>query len=157
MKIELWWIGKTKFKYLELGISEYENRLKHYTSFKTMTIPDVKQAGKLSPDQLKQKEAEAVITKLDSQSTLILLDENGKSFSSVKFADFLQQKMNQSFRKIIFLVGGAYGFDEALYQRANATVSLSEMTFSHQMVRLFFVEQLYRAFTILNNEKYHNQ
>lgn len=156
MKIELWWIGKTKMQYLETGIAEYSKRLKFYTTFETRTIPDVRKAGRLSPGQLLKKEAESVLDKLDPGSTLILLDEKGKSFTSTGFASFIQQKMNQSTRELIFLIGGAFGFDPLLYNRADYKLSLSDMTFSHQMVRLFFVEQLYRAFTILNNEKYHN-
>jgi 23S rRNA (pseudouridine1915-N3)-methyltransferase len=156
VKIELWWIGKTKVSYLEKGVGEYLNRLKHYCSFSTQTIADVKNSGKLSPAELKKKEGESVLSRLDSQSILILLDERGKTFTSSTFAEFIQNKMNQSTRKIVFLIGGAYGFDEALYQRADQKMALSAMTFSHQMIRLFFVEQLYRAFTIINNEKYHN-
>lgn len=156
MKIELWWIGKTKFSYLEEGMGEYVKRLKHYSSFSTHTLADIKNSGKLSPAQLKKKEGESVLSKLDSQTMLILLDERGKTLNSTAFADFIQKKMNQSTRRIVFLIGGAYGFDEILYQRADHKIALSAMTFSHQMIRLFFLEQLYRAFTIINNEKYHN-
>jgi 23S rRNA (pseudouridine1915-N3)-methyltransferase len=156
MKIELWWIGKTKADYLSTGMSEYTKRLRYYTSLQTVTIPDVRNAGKLSPDNLKKAEAELVLGRLDSQAMLILLDEKGKQMNSVEFAGFLQQQMNRSLRSMVFLIGGAYGFDPSLFKRADHTLSLSAMTFSHQMVRLFFLEQLYRAFTIIHNEKYHN-
>lgn len=156
MKIELWAIGKTNEKYLEEGINLYLKRLKHYLNFEFVIIPDVKQAGNLNPNQLKVKEGEVIITKLKNEDFLILLDERGDSFTSEAFATFLEQKMQLSYKKIVFLVGGAFGFSETLYERANGKLSLSKMTFSHQMVRLFFVEQLYRAMTILRNEPYHN-
>jgi 23S rRNA (pseudouridine1915-N3)-methyltransferase len=156
MKFELWWIGRTKFDYLDEGVSAYLKRLKHYTDFSILEIPDIKNAGRLNENQLRKKEGELVLRKIDNQSRLILLDERGKHLSSEDFAVFIQKQMNQSIKKVIFLIGGAYGFDQAIYDRADLQLSLSKMTFSHQMVRLFFIEQFYRAFTIINNEKYHN-
>jgi len=156
MKIELWWIGKTNFDYLDEGIEIYNKRLKHYTSFNILSFEDVKNASKLDKAQLKKKEAEMILKKVPANAMLVLLDEKGKEFSSESFAMFLQDQLNYSSQTIIFLIGGAFGFDKLLYERADRKLSLSRMTFSHQMVRLFFVEQLYRAFSIINNEKYHN-
>lgn len=156
MKIELWAIGKTNEKYLEEGIAIYLKRLKHYVNFEFIIIPDVKQAGSLNSNQLKTKEGETITSKLKNEDFLILLDEKGDAFTSEAFATFLEQKIQLSYKKIVFLIGGAYGFSETLYERANGKLALSKMTFSHQMVRLFFVEQLYRAMTILRNEPYHN-
>lgn len=156
MKIELWAIGKTNEKYLEEGIAIYLKRLKHYLNFEFIIISDVKQAGNLNATQLKNKESEMVFSRLKNEDFLILLDENGDAFTSQAFADFIEQKLQLSYKRIVFLIGGAYGFSEDLYARANGKLSLSKMTFSHQMVRLFFVEQLYRAMTILRNEPYHN-
>jgi 23S rRNA (pseudouridine1915-N3)-methyltransferase len=156
MKVELWAIGKTNEKYLDTGIDIYLKRLKHYLPFQFTILPDIKNAGKLKAVQLKEKEGEVILKNIRSEDFLILLDEKGKTFSSVRFARFLEQKFALSKKRMIFVVGGAFGFSEAVYQRADAKLSLSDMTFSHQMVRLFFVEQLYRAMTILRNEPYHN-
>ena len=156
MKTALWAIGKTNEKYLEEGISIYLKRLKHYLDFEFAIIPDVKQAGNFNATQLKIKEGEAILARLKKEDVLILLDEKGDSYTSEAFAHFLEQKMQLSHKRVVFLIGGAFGFSEALLERANGKVSLSKMTFSHQMVRLFFVEQLYRAMTILRNEPYHN-
>ena len=157
MKVELWQIGKTAFPYLEEGIKIYQKRLSHYTKFDIQTIPDIKNAGKLSAEQLKEKEGEQILKKLEPTDHLILLDESGKTFSSEKFADYIQQLQLNRHKRVIFLIGGAFGFSPAVYSKAKGKLSLSKMTFSHQMVRLFFVEQLYRGFTILNNERYHNR
>lgn len=156
MKIEFWVIGKTNEQYLEEGIAIYLQRLRHYVPFEMIVISDVKNAGKLSGEELKIKESEIVLNRLKKEDFLILLDERGKMQTSEEFARFLEQKLQLSSKKLVFLVGGAYGFSKALYERADAQLSLSKMTFSHQMVRLFFVEQLYRAMTILKNEPYHN-
>jgi 23S rRNA (pseudouridine1915-N3)-methyltransferase len=156
MKIDLWWIGKTKPPYLETGIADYAKRISHYANFSLSTLPDVKNAANLHPDILKKKEADLVLSRLEPDIFLILLDENGKNYDSAGFAAYMEDLMIRSVKKIVFLIGGAYGFDESLYARANGKISLSRLTFSHQMVRLFFTEQLYRAFTIINNEKYHN-
>lgn len=156
MKVELWAIGKTNERYLEEGMALYEKRLKHYLPFQWTVLPDIKGAGNLSEQQLKAKEGESTLSKLKDDDLLILLDERGCSFSSEGFATYLDKKLQQSQRRLVFLIGGAYGFSDALYERANDQLSLSSMTFSHQMVRLFFLEQLYRAMTILRNEPYHN-
>jgi 23S rRNA (pseudouridine1915-N3)-methyltransferase len=154
MKIELWQIGKTSESYLKEGVSIFEKRLKHYCTFETLTLPDVKQ--NLDAEQLKTKEGALILMKLQKDDILILLDEKGVEFDSVGFASFLEKKQNMSTKRLIFQIGGAFGFSEDVYSRADAQISLSKMTFSHQMIRLFFTEQLYRAFTILKGEKYHN-
>ena len=134
----------------------YEKRLKHYLPFQWSVLPDIKGAGSLSAQQVKAKEGESILSKLKDDDLLILLDERGRALSSEGFATYLDKKLQQSQRRLIFLIGGAYGFSDALYERAKDQLSLSSMTFSHQMVRLFFMEQLYRAMTILRNEPYHN-
>ena len=156
MKIECWAIGKTNERYLEDGISIYTKRLSHYLPFQINIIPDIKNAGKLNAPQIKNKEGETILKSVRKEDFLILLDEKGKAFTSVDFALFLEQKLNLSKKRMIFVIGGAFGFSEAVYERADSKLSLSKMTFSHQMVRLFFLEQLYRAMTILKNEPYHN-
>lgn len=157
MKVELWQIGKTAFAYLEEGMKIYENRLNRYLPFQQDTIPDVKNAKNLSPDLLKAKEGEAVMARLKDDDYLVLLDERGRHFSSVEWARQLDRDLMGPHRRIIFLIGGAFGFSPEVYKRANFLLSLSKMTFSHQMIRLFFLEQLYRAMTILRNEPYHNE
>lgn len=157
MKIRLICVGKTMNSYLREGETEYMNRLKHYCSFEKIEIPELKNAKKLSEDQIKVEEGKLILSKIDGAEQLILLDENGKSFNSVEFATFLQKKFNQGGKSLAFVVGGAYGFSEDVYTRSNGKISLSEMTFSHQMVRLFFIEQIYRAHTIMKGEPYHHQ
>jgi 23S rRNA (pseudouridine1915-N3)-methyltransferase len=157
MKAELWFIGKTAFSYLDEGMAIYEKRLGHYLTFAAQLIPDIKNAGSLNPEQVKQKEGEAVFSKLKKDDFLVLLDERGKHLTSVEFSVFMEQRMQMGSRRLVFLIGGAWGFSEELYQRADYQLSLSKMTFSHQMVRLFFLEQLYRAMTILRGENYHNE
>ena len=156
MKIEFWVVGKTSFAYLKEGTQLYEKRIKRYLPFEYIIIPDIKNAKNLSQEELKKKEGLSILKKLEKNDLLILLDENGKTFTSIKFSKWLEQKLQLSSRKIIFVVGGAYGFSEEVYARANGKVSLSSMTFSHQMIRLFFLEQLYRALTITKNEPYHH-
>ena len=156
MKIKLIVVGKTKSKYLVDGEIEYEKRLKHYTKFEEIIIPDVKLAGKWSESELKKNEGQLILGKLENSDHVILLDEKGKSCSSSEFSQLLQQKMNNSLKSLVFIVGGAFGFSNEVYQRANSKLSLSKMTFSHQMVRLLFKEQLYRGFSILRGEKYHH-
>ena len=156
MKIKLIVVGKTNSTYLLEGEREYEKRLKHYTKFEEIIIPDIKQSGKLSENELKKKEGQLILGKLENSDHVILLDDKGKSYSSIDFANFLQQKMNNSFKSLVFVVGGAFGFSDKVYQRANSKVSLSKMTFSHQMIRLIFKEQLYRGFSILRGQKYHH-
>jgi len=157
MKITLLSIGKTDNGYLKEGISEYLNRLRHYTSFEIIEIPALKKASSLNPEIIKQKEADLILKHLKKPDFIVLLDENGKQMSSKDFSVFLQKRMNASVKEIVFVIGGAWGFGQRLQERANYKLSLSKMTFSHQMVRLFFVEQLYRAFTILRGEAYHNE
>ncbi len=157
MKITLVAVGKTEDKYLIEGIEKYLNRLKHYINFNLVIIPDVKNTKNLSEAQQKAKEAEVIHKQLNNNDVVILLDENGKKYSSMQFAQYINKQMVGSVQHLVFIIGGPYGFDESIYKRANGSVSLSDMTFSHQMVRLFFVEQIYRAFTILKNEPYHHQ
>lgn len=157
MKILCWFIGKTADKYLQTGTDIYAKRLRHYLPLDVEVLPDIKQAGKLSAEQLRQREGELVLSRLRPDDGLVLLDERGEQFSSVELAQWFDRQLQQPYRRLVFLVGGAYGFDTAIYQRANASWSLSKLTFSHQMVRLFLLEQLYRAMTILRNEPYHNE
>ncbi|OFY85484.1 MAG: 23S rRNA (pseudouridine(1915)-N(3))-methyltransferase RlmH [Bacteroidetes bacterium RIFCSPLOWO2_12_FULL_35_15] len=157
MKITLLLNGKTEDDYIIKGFATYEQRLKHYISFETIVIPALKNTKALSIEQQKQKEGEMIFKQIQNSDKLILLDENGKEYNSVSFSEFIQQQMNSGIKNIVFVVGGPYGFSEEIYKRANGKISLSKMTFSHQMVRLFFVEQLYRAMTILKNEPYHHQ
>ena len=156
MKIEFRSIGKTSFPYLTEGVSIYEKRLKHYISYQSIIIPDIKNAKNLKPRQLNEKEGIALLNKVESGDFVIILDEKGKSYTSEKFAAFLEKQTLMSHKRIIFIVGGAFGFSEAVYARANTKLALSDMTFSHQMIRLFFTEQLYRACTIIKGEPYHN-
>lgn len=156
MKIKLIAIGKTDSKDLQPSIEEYSKRLSFYVSFNFEIIPDIKNAKNLSKKQQKIAEGNELLKRIEKSDTIIILDEKGKTFSSVEFSVFLQKKMNSGLKNLIFIIGGPYGFSEEIYQRANAKISLSTMTFSHQMVRLFFIEQLYRGFTILRNEPYHH-
>ena len=157
MKVKLIVVGETNTKYLFEGEKEYEKRLSHYIKFEEIIIPDIKQSGKLSKSELKKKEGQLITAKLKNSDHVILLDDKGKSFSSIQFSEFLQQKMNSGLKSLVFVIGGAYGFSNEVYQRANSKLSLSIMTFSHQMVRLIFKEQLYRGFSILRGEKYHHE
>lgn len=156
MTIRLLAIGKTDSKALQQLISEYEKRLKHYVRFELIAIPDLKNTKNLSEIQQKEKEGELILKKLDAIDVMVLLDENGKHYSSVGFSQFLQKKMNAGIKRLVFVIGGPYGFSDDVYARSQGRISLSKMTFSHQMVRLFVVEQVYRAFTILRNEPYHH-
>ena len=157
MKIRLILIGKTNTAYLKTGESDYEDRLKHYCKFEELLIPPIKYGGKLPNKDLKIKEGKLILKSVDQNDQIILLEEKGKSFSSVDFSNFLNQKILDSTKKLVFVVGGAFGFSEEVYKRADSKLSLSKMTFSHQMIRLIFKEQLYRAFTILKGEKYHHE
>ena len=157
MTIKLIAIGKTDHDQLQQLIAEYQKRLGHYVKFEIELIPDIKNAKNLSEAQQKQKEGELILKKLQPSDQLVLLDERGKSYTSVQFSEFLQKKMNSGIKTLVFVIGGPYGFSEAVYAKATGKVSLSAMTFSHQMIRLLFVEQLYRAFTILRNEPYHHR
>lgn len=157
MHIKLIAIGKTDSKALEQLIQEYVKRLGFYTKFELDIIPDIKNSKNLSEAAQKEKEGELILKKVQQSDDLILLDEQGKQYSSVAFSEYLQKKMNAGLKNLIFVIGGPYGFSDEVYKRANGKLSLSAMTFSHQMVRLFFVEQIYRAHTILRNEPYHHQ
>lgn len=157
MNIKLIAIGKTDNKNLQSLMDEYQKRLSFYIKFDLEIIPDIKNAKNLSETQQKEKEGELILNKLAPTDFLFLLDENGKSFGSVEFASELQKKMNSGIKTLVFVIGGPYGFSEAVFQKAQQKISLSKMTFSHQMVRLFFIEQVYRGFTILRNEPYHHQ
>ena len=157
MTIKLLAIGKTDSASLQDLIVEYEKRLRHYIKFELEIIPDIKNAKNLSEAQQKEKEGELILKNLNATDVLVLLDEKGKQFGSVEFSDYLQKKMNSGIKQLVLVIGGPYGFSDAVYTKAQAKISLSKMTFSHQMVRLFLVEQLYRAFTILKNEPYHHR
>lgn len=157
MTIKLLAIGKTDNNHLQQLIAEYENRLKHYVKFELDIIRDIKNVKNLSESQQKEKEGDLILKKLNVTDVLILLDENGKQHTSIEFSNYLQKKMNSGIKQLVFVIGGPYGFSDIIYQKAQGKISLSKMTFSHQMVRLFIVEQLYRGFTILKNEPYHHR
>ncbi|MFK5879388.1 MAG: 23S rRNA (pseudouridine(1915)-N(3))-methyltransferase RlmH [Flavobacteriaceae bacterium] len=157
MKIKLLAIGKTDDKNLIQLIDTYQNRLKHYIKFELQLLPDIKNVKNLSEKQQKEKEGELILKQLQPTDQLILLDEKGKDFRSKEFANYLQKKMNSGIKQLVFVIGGPYGFSNAVYQKSQGKVSFSKMTFSHQMIRLFVVEQIYRAFTILKNEPYHHE
>ena len=157
MNIKLIAVGKTDNLALQQLISTYEKRLSYYINFELQLLPDIKNSKSLSEEQQKIKEGELILSYVEPSHHLILLDERGKEYTSIAFADELQKKMNTGIKQLTFVIGGPYGFSQAIYQRANSKLSLSKLTFSHHMIRLFFVEQLYRAFTILRNEPYHHQ
>ena len=155
MKIKFICIGKTGKDFLVAGEQEYLKRLQHYLSVERIEIPDLKNAKKLTIEQIKDLEGKEILSKLSGEQ-VILLDEGGKTYSSVEFSQFLQQKFNQGGKGLAFVVGGAYGFSPEVYQIAHSKISLSKMTFSHQMIRMVFFEQLYRGMTILKGEPYHH-
>ena len=157
MKIKFIVIGKTDQSYLKEGIDIFLKRIARYVSFDYQVIPDAKNTRKLSQDQQKQKEGKLILAQIKPGDELILLDEKGNEFQSVEFARFLEKKMLSGLKTLVFVVGGPYGFSSEVYHAAKGTVSLSKMTFSHQMVRLVFSEQLYRAFTIIKGEPYHHE
>lgn len=157
MKIKLLVIGKTDQSYLQEGIEVYHKRIPHYVPFEYQFIPDIKNTRKLSEDQQKEKEGELILLQLKPGDELFLLDEKGKMYRSIEFARFLEQKMLGGVKNLVFVIGGPYGFSNAVYQKANGKLSLSKMTFSHQLIRLIFSEQLYRALTILKGEPYHHE
>lgn len=156
MKLTLLVVGKTTDKHLEHLISDYTDRMRHYLSFEFRVIPELRNAKNLTHDQQKQQEGQLILNSIDSSTRLLLLDEHGKQRRSIDFADYIQQLLNNG-RNVCFVVGGPYGFSQAVYDRADGMISLSDMTFSHQMIRLLFVEQLYRAMTILHGEPYHHE
>ena len=155
MKLVLWTIGKTNDDYLKEGCAQYIKRLPHYMSFEYTELAEPKNT-KVSPLQLKKEEEKIILNRLQDSDQLILLDEKGSEFTSIEFSHYIQKKMNSVSGNLIFLIGGPFGFSEAIYQRANGQVALSKMTLSHQMVRLFALEQLYRACTLIKGEKYHH-
>jgi len=157
MKITLMAIGKTDDSYILEGLEKYLKRLKHYIKFEILIIPDLKKTKNLSEDEQKTKESELFLKNITHSDYVVVLDERGTEMSSMHFADFINKRMIASVPHLVFLIGGPYGFDQSIYQRANYKISLSKLTFSHQMIRLFFVEQVYRAFSILKGEPYHHE
>lgn len=157
MKITLLTVGKTDKDWVKQGLDIYTSRLRHYIPFSISEIPELKNVSALTKDQIKVKEGELILKSLKPADDVILLDEHGKEFTSTGFASFLQKKMALEGRDIVFIIGGAYGFSDDVYKRANSKISLSQMTFSHQMVRAIFAEQIYRAFTIMKGEPYHHE
>ncbi|MCX6230583.1 MAG: 23S rRNA (pseudouridine(1915)-N(3))-methyltransferase RlmH [Bacteroidetes bacterium] len=157
MNVLLLMVGKTEDDYLKDGIAVFEKRLKHYINYQTIVIPSLKNSKNLLPLDFKAKEGEEILKYTVKADVVILLDEKGKSFSSKEFAAFIQKQMNSGIKNLLFVVGGAFGFSDKVYEASDMKLSLSDMTFSHQMIRLLFTEQLYRAFTILKNEPYHNE
>jgi 23S rRNA (pseudouridine1915-N3)-methyltransferase len=157
MKIALLTVGKTDVNWVKQGLDIYMSRLKHYIPFSITEIPELKNVSSLSKDQIKTKEGELILKNIKPVDDVILLDEHGKQYGSVEFAALLQNKINYEGKDIVFVIGGAYGFSEPVYKRANSKISLSKMTFSHQMVRAIFTEQIYRAFTIMKGEPYHHE
>ncbi len=156
MKTMLIWVGKTVNKHFVAGINDYVERIGHYMPFETVTIPELKNTKKLSEEQQKTAEGELILKQIQPSDTVVLLDEHGKEMRSIEFAAWTEKKQ-QTARQLIYIIGGPYGFSEAVYQRADEKISLSRMTFSHQMVRLVFVEQIYRACTIIKGEPYHHE
>ena len=157
MEITLIVIGKTNAKYLIEGLDEYTRRLKHYITYNINVIPDIKNTKNLSEEQQKETEGKFILNALKPGDFIVLLDERGKEFSSMQFSDYLQRKMNSGLRRLVFVVGGPYGFSKDIYSKADEKLSLSKMTFSHEMIRLFFTEQIYRAMTIIRGEPYHHE
>jgi 23S rRNA (pseudouridine1915-N3)-methyltransferase len=156
MKLNLLLCGKTDFPWTATGMDIYSKRIKNYVPFDIKVLPDLKNTANLSADEIKTAEGQKILNAMTPSDFVILLDENGRSLSSVDFASDIQKLMNSGRKNIFFVIGGPYGFSKKVYERANDKISLSPMTFSHQIVRLIFLEQLYRAFTILNNEPYHH-
>ena len=157
MKISLIVIGKTDAAYFAEAVDEYKSRLTHYIPFEMQVIPDLKNSKNLTVEQQKEKEGELILKNLQQGDYVVLLDERGKEFTSLNFASYIEKKKQSVPKRFVFIIGGPYGFSTAVYGKATEKISLSKMTFSHQMIRLVFVEQLYRAMTILNNEPYHHE
>jgi len=157
MKIHILLVGKTEKQYLISAITEYLDRLKHYIAIEYRVLPALKKTKNLSEEQQKNKEGEQILSNIKNDDFLVLLDEKGKEYNSVEFSKFIEKKMIGGIKNLLFVVGGPYGFSSDVYNRANGKISLSRMTFSHQMVRLIFVEQLYRAMTIIKGEPYHHK
>ena len=157
MKLKIIWVGKTEENYLNVGSEIYIKRITNYIPTEIITIPALKNAKNLSYSQQKEKEGEQILKYLQAGDFVVLLDEKGKHFTSVEFAEFMNQRMISGIKNLVLIIGGPYGFSESVYQKATQKVALSKMTFSHQMVRLILLEQIYRAFSILNNEPYHHE
>ncbi len=157
MEIELLTVGKTSIRFVEDGIAEYIKRLKHYIPYSIKSIPDIKNVSKMEKTKQKELEGEKILESIAPSDFIILLDERGKEYSSIEFSGFIEKQMISGRRKVVFIVGGPYGFSEAVYRRSDSLLSLSKMTFNHEMVRLFFTEQVYRAMTILRGEPYHHE
>jgi 23S rRNA (pseudouridine1915-N3)-methyltransferase len=157
MKIKLYCIGKTNFSFIEEGIMLYQKRIMHFIDFEVIYLPDIKNVKNMPVSELKKKEGQVLIKNIGVNDFLCLLDEKGMIFSSESFGRKLGEKMDQGLKVLVFVIGGAFGFSDEIYERANMKISLSSMTFSHQIVRLIFMEQLYRAFTIIKGIPYHNQ
>jgi 23S rRNA (pseudouridine1915-N3)-methyltransferase len=157
MKITLLTVGKTDKDWVRQGMDIYVSRLKHYIPFAVVEIPELKNVSALTKDQIKMREGELILKNIKPADDLILLDERGKEYTSVELAKVIQDKISYVGKDMVYVIGGAYGFSDAVYQRANSKISLSRMTFSHQMVRAIFVEQIYRAFTIMKGEPYHHE
>lgn len=157
MKIQLLLVGKTNQNFVEMGIKEFSNRIKHYLSFEIEIIPDLKSTRNLTFEQIKEREGDLIEKNILQGDYVVLLDDKGKEYTSVQFAHYLEKKMQTVPKRLVFIVGGAYGFSDKIYNLAKEKISLSKMTFSHQLIRLIFVEQLYRGMTILNNEPYHHE
>ncbi|WP_295179000.1 23S rRNA (pseudouridine(1915)-N(3))-methyltransferase RlmH [uncultured Christiangramia sp.] len=157
MTIKLVCVGKTDKRELEYLVNIYSERLQHYIKFEMEVIPDLKKTKNLDENRQKTKEGDLILSGTQNSDFMVLLDENGKQYDSIAFSEYIQKRMNTGLKRLIFVIGGPYGFSDAIYTRANGKISLSKMTFSHQMVRLFATEQLYRAFTILKNEPYHHR
>jgi len=157
MKIKLIQIGKTDASYLNEGIEKYNKRILRYHPYEIITIPDIKNVKNISQEQQKKQEADKILKSIQNTDFVILLDEKGKELSSVNFSNFIKDSMLQSIKQLIFVIGGPYGFDSSVYKRANRKIALSQMTFSHQLIRLIFAEQLYRANSIIKGEPYHHE
>lgn len=157
MKIELAVIGKTSIGYLKQGIDEYIKRLKHYVPFEIKYIDDIKNTKNISEDQQKRTEGAKILSLLDKSDFVVPLDEHGKEYTSMQYSSYIQKRMLSGAKKVVFVIGGPYGFSQEVYDRANDKISFSKMTFNHEMIRLIFIEQLYRAYTIINHEPYHHE
>ena len=156
MKIQLWVVGKTTQDFVEQGLTEFCERIKHFLPFEMQVIPDLKDTKSLTSEQVKEKEGEWILKAIHPGDYVVLLDEQGRNFTSVQFSEYLERKLQTVPKTLVFIIGGPYGFSQKVYKAAQEKIALSKMTFSHQLVRLIFAEQLYRAFTILKGEPYHH-
>ena len=156
MKLRLLYIGKTSFDFIDQGVKLFQKRIEHFTDFETVCLTDIKNVKNMPIAELKKKEGQAILNCFNTNDFICLLDENGLTYSSVSFGEFLEKKIEMGLKNLTFVIGGAYGFSEEVYKRANMKLSLSKMTFSHQIIRLIFMEQLYRAYTIVKGIPYHN-